>query len=152
MIKLGPYEIHRVEELILPYAGYADLIPDMPAELLDEHSDVLTAHQLQAETGRIVLSFHSWLIRTRHHWILVDTCIGNHKIYERRELAAFSQLDTAYLTRLRGAGAAPEDIDYVFCTHLHFDHCGWNTSLVDGRWQPTFTNARYLCHKKELEH
>ena len=152
MIKLGPYEIHRVEELILPYAGYADLIPDMPAELLDEHSDVLTAHQLQAETGRIVLSFHSWLIRTRHNWILIDTCIGNHKIYERKELAAFSQLDTAYLTRLRGAGAAPEDIDYVFCTHLHFDHCGWNTSLVDGRWQPTFPNARYLCHKKELEH
>lgn len=152
MIKLGPYEIHRIEELILPYAGYADLIPDMPAELLDEHSDVLTPHQLQAETGRIVLSFHSWLIRTRHNWILIDTCIGNHKIYERKELAAFSQLDTAYLTRLRGAGAAPEDIDYVFCTHLHFDHCGWNTSMVDGRWQPTFPNARYLCHQKELEH
>lgn len=152
MIKLGPYEIHRIEELILPYAGYADLIPDMPAELLDEHRDVLTANQLQAVTGRIVLSFHSWLIRTRHHWILIDTCIGNHKIYERKELAAFSQLDTAYLARLRGAGAAPEDIDYVFCTHLHFDHCGWNTSLVDGRWQPTFPNARYLCHRKELEH
>ena len=152
MLKLGPYEVHRVEELILPYAGYADLIPDMPAELLDEHRDVLTAQQLQAETGRIVLSFHSWLIRTRHHWILIDTCIGNHKIYERKELAAFSQLDTAYLNRLHGAGAAPEDIDYVFCTHLHFDHCGWNTSMVDGRWQPTFPNARYLCHQKELEH
>ena len=77
----------------------------MPGELLEEHRDVLTSHQLQAETGRIVLSFHSWLIRTRHHWILIDTCIGNHKIYERKELAAFSQLDTAYLTRLRGAGA-----------------------------------------------
>ena len=152
MLKLGSYEIHRIEELVLPYAGYAALIPDMPAELLTEHRDILTPHQLQPDSGLIVLSFHSWLIRTRHHWILVDTCIGNHKIYERKELAAFSQLDTAYLARLRGAGPRPEDIDYVFCTHLHFDHCGWNTSLVDGRWQPTFPNARYLCHKKELDH
>ena len=152
MLKLGPYEIHRIEEVVFPYAGYAALMPDMPVELLEEHRDILTAHQLQPETGLIVLSFHSWLIRTPHHWILVDTCIGNHKIYERKELAAFSQLDTAYMARLRGAGPKPEDIDYVFCTHLHFDHCGWNTSLVDGRWQPTFPNARYLCHHKELDH
>ena len=152
VLKLGPYEIHRIEELVFPYAGYADLIPDMPVELIEEHREILTPQQYQADKGLIVLSFHSWLIRTRHHWILVDTCIGNHKIYERKELAAFSRLDTAYLARLRGAGPRPEDIDYVFCTHLHFDHCGWNTSLVDGRWQPTFPNARYLCHNRELQH
>ena len=76
MLKLGPYEIHRIEELVFPYAGYADLIPDMPVELMEEHREILTPQQFQADKGLIVLSFHSWLIRTPHHWILVDTCIG----------------------------------------------------------------------------
>ena len=42
-------------------------------------------------------------------------------------------------------------MDYVLCTHLHLDHVGWNTQLVDGKWQPTFPNAKYLFAKKEWE-
>jgi glyoxylase-like metal-dependent hydrolase (beta-lactamase superfamily II) len=53
---------------------------------------------------------------------------------------------------LAGAGVRPEDIDYVLCTHLHVDHVGWNTRLVDGRWVPTFPNARYVFHKDEVAH
>ena len=45
-----------------------------------------------------------------------------------------------------------EDIDYVFCTHLHVDHCGWNTRILDGRWVPTFPNARYVFARREYEH
>ena len=60
-------------------------------------------------------------------------------------------LDTHYLDRLAKEGLRPEDIDYVLCTHLHVDHVGWNTRLVDGRWVPTFTNARYVVSRKEFE-
>lgn len=49
-------------------------------------------------------------------------------------------------------GVAPEDVDFVMCTHLHVDHVGWNTRLIDGRWVPTFPNARYLFGRRELEH
>src|SRR6202007_1697600 len=48
-------------------------------------------------------------------------------------------------------GVSFEQIDYVFCTHLHIDHTGWNTTLRDGRWVPTFPNAKYIFHKREYE-
>ena len=56
------------------------------------------------------------------------------------------------LTRLREAGVSPEDIDIVLCSHLHVDHVGWNTRLENGRWVPTFPNARYLISRREWEH
>lgn len=81
--------------------------------------------------------------------ILVDTCLGNHK---KRRNPGWSGLDTPFLDRLRAAGVAPEQVDFVMCTHLHVDHVGWNTRLVDGRWVPTFPNARYLFARKEYAH
>ena len=61
-------------------------------------------------------------------------------------------LDTPYPQRLRAAGIEPEEVDVVFCTHLHVDHVGWNTRLADGRWVPTFPNARYLFSRGDFEH
>ncbi|MEK9776966.1 MAG: MBL fold metallo-hydrolase [Quisquiliibacterium sp.] len=60
--------------------------------------------------------------------------------------------DDPYLQRMRAAGIAPEDIDFVMCTHLHADHVGWNTRLEDGRWVPTFPNAQYVFGRTEYEH
>ena len=56
-----------------------------------------------------------------------------------------------WLDNLRAAGVAPEQVDYVMCTHMHVDHVGWNTQLVDGRWVPTFPNARYLYSRVESD-
>ena len=58
--------------------------------------------------------------------------------------------DRGWLDRLAAAGLGPADIDYVFCTHLHADHCGWNTQLIGGRWVPTFPNATYILAKSEV--
>lgn len=102
------------------------------------------------ETQGLKLSTHSWLLDTGRHKILVDPCVGNHKL--RRVFEAYNMLDTPYLERLAAAGARPEDIDFVFCTHLHVDHCGWNTRLVDGRWVPTFPNARYLFSRRDQDY
>jgi len=56
------------------------------------------------------------------------------------------------MASLLAAGATPEDVDYVMCTHLHPDHVGWNTQLVDGRWVPTFPNAKYLLPDADNSH
>ena len=147
---VGAVSLTRIEEQI----GFASFPPErylvgFQRDLLERHLSWLVPDHYSPEHDRLVTSVHSWLIRTDRHTILVDSCAGNHK--ERPGFARFHQLDTPYLARLRAAGAAPQDIDIVLCTHLHADHVGWNTMLRDGRWVPTFPNARYLFSRTENE-
>ena len=97
----------------------------------------------------MTFSVHSFVIEVDGQTILVDTCDGNHK---NRLIEAVHQLDTDYLGNLARAGFLPEDIDLVMCTHLHFDHVGWNTRLENGKWVPTFANAKYLFGKRDYEY
>lgn len=99
--------------------------------------------------GRLKALIQAFVIEAGDKRILVDPCIGNDK---PRTNGMFSGLRGPFLERLAAAGFPPETIDVVLCTHLHVDHCGWNTRLVDGRWVPTFPNARYLFARVELEH
>jgi glyoxylase-like metal-dependent hydrolase (beta-lactamase superfamily II) len=101
------------------------------------------------ENGRLKMSVHALAVETPGRRIIVDTCIGNDK---QREIPTWSNLQTGFLKDLAAAGYARESIDTVLCTHLHVDHVGWNTMLVDGKWLPTFPNARYLIGKKEFEY
>ncbi len=81
--------------------------------------------------------------------IAVDTCIGNDK---ERSNELWTNLQGPFLDDLAKAGYPPESITHVVCTHLHVDHVGWNTKLVDGEWVPTFPNARYLFVDTEYDH
>jgi glyoxylase-like metal-dependent hydrolase (beta-lactamase superfamily II) len=94
------------------------------------------------------ISVHSFILRVDGRTILIDTCCGNHK---KRSLPPVNMQSWPYLENLARAGLQPEDIDLVMCTHLHFDHVGWNTRLKDGRWVPTFPNARYLFGRRDFE-
>ncbi len=105
---------------------------------------------LDPVSGNLVLIIQAFLVRTRHHTILVDTCVGDHKSRPHRPFWHMQKLDT-FLPRLAAAGVNPEDVDYVMCTHLHSDHVGWNTQLRDGRWVPTFPNAKYIFAQEEWE-
>jgi glyoxylase-like metal-dependent hydrolase (beta-lactamase superfamily II) len=91
--------------------------------------------------GAFQFSNHSWLVLADGLTVLVDPCNGNGR---RRQVPFFNDLDLPWLDRLRAAGVAPEDVDTVFCTHLHSDHCGWNTTRDGHRWVPTFPRAQYL--------
>lgn len=97
-------------------------------------------------------SMHSWLIRTDRHVILVDTGCGNRKERLTPGFERFHMLVKPYLRHLADAGVRPEDVTRVINTHLHIDHVGWNTQLVDGRWVPTFPNARYIYGAQEFTH
>ena len=148
---IGAVTVTRVEEQI----GFASLPPEkylvgFERDLLNRHLPWLVPQHYSPEHDRLITSVHSWLIRTERHTILLDCCAGNHK--ERPGFPRFHRLDTPFLDRLRRAGAAPEAIDIVLCTHLHSDHVGWNTMLRDGRWVPTFPNAKYLFSRAENEH
>lgn len=101
------------------------------------------------QTSCMTFGVHSFVIEVDGQTILVDTCCGNHK---DRLVPEVNQLNTDYLDNLRRAGFAPEDIDLVMCTHLHFDHVGWNTRLENGKWVPTFPNARYLFGRRDYEY
>jgi glyoxylase-like metal-dependent hydrolase (beta-lactamase superfamily II) len=147
---IGEVSVTRVEEQL----GFASFPPEQYLDgferaALERHLAWLVPDHYSPERNRLVSSVHSWLIRTPRHTILLDCCAGNHK--ERPGFARFHQLDTPYLARLRAAGAAPEDIDIVLCTHLHSDHVGWNTMRRNGRWVPTFPNAKYLFSRTENE-
>jgi len=89
-------------------------------------------------------------VKTGRHTILIDSCLGNDK--ERPTRPQFHRLRTPYIADLARAGIRVEDVDYVMCTHLHWDHVGWNTRLDNGRWVPTFPNARYVMARREFAH
>lgn len=102
------------------------------------------------EQNRILLGANTLIIRTGKHTVAVETGLGNKMNDKMRALfEAKEQLPHSFAA----AGIRPEEIDIVLNTHLHFDHCGWNTTkLPDGRIVPTFPNARYFAHRGEVEH
>jgi len=102
------------------------------------------------DDGRLKMSVHALLVETPSRRIVVDTCLGNDK--QGRSVPGWNDLHGPFLCDLAAAGFPRESIDIVVCTHLHVDHVGWNTMLVDGRWVPTFPNARYLMARPELEY
>ena len=144
--KIGEVTVTRVVE-IEATGGMSPILPDAKREILKE-IPWLYPHFVD-ESGRMRGSIHALIIETPDRTIVVDTCVGNDK---ERGNPPWNQLQTTFLADLEAAGYAPDRIDNVLCTHLHVDHVGWNTMLVDGKWQPTFPNARYLMGRGEFEH
>lgn len=114
-----------------------------------EHEHWLGERLVEPGTRNLKILSHAYLIRTRHHTILFDTCCGNDK---ERPGYVWHRLQTQFLQNLAAAGVLPEQVDFVMCSHLHFDHVGWNTRLHNGEWVPTFPNARYLISRGEFEY
>ena len=147
--RCGCFGVLRVKETLGAAFPPNHLLPDLPAEAIERHQGWLAPRHYDPVKKRLVMGTHSWIVRTARHTVLVDTCIGNHK--ERPASPGFGGLELPYLARLAEAGLQPGDIDFVLCTHLHVDHVGWNTRLENGRWVPTFPNARVLCAQAELD-
>ena len=115
-----------------------------------QHKSWLAPHHYEADTGLIRLAVHSWLLQMGGKKILIDSCCGNNKVKPGRPFG--HMLNVPYLERLAAAGARPDEIDLVMCTHLHHDHVGWNTQQKDGKWVPTFPNARYVFSKPDVDY
>jgi glyoxylase-like metal-dependent hydrolase (beta-lactamase superfamily II) len=147
----GDLTIHRVIEQETSFLPALEMFPDLTGERLAENRSWLKQAKALDDDDTLILCFQSYIVRTPHHTILIDTCIGNDKPRPTRPKWDM-KTDNTYIGGLKAAGFSVEDIDFVMCTHLHPDHVGWNTRLQNGRWVPTFPNARYVFGKTEFEH
>lgn len=145
--QIGGVEVARIVEVY----GFQDqiwmLLKDADAEYVKQFK-WLQPH-FATPDGLMILSFQCFVLRSRGKNVMIDTCIGADR---KREYDVFCNLKTTFPQDIEAAGFPAQSIDAVMCTHLHFDHVGWNTHLVNGKWVPTFPNARYLFGKQEFDH
>lgn len=141
---VGDVIVTRVEEVVT-YIDATVLMPDFTPEMLDAHRSWLVPNFFSDRNNKMALSIHSFVVQSHGKTIVVDTCVGGAE----RSLPN----DPTFPDRL--ADAIPgglESVDVVLCTHLHFDHVGWNLRNVNGEMVPTFANARYLFAEIEVAH
>jgi glyoxylase-like metal-dependent hydrolase (beta-lactamase superfamily II) len=143
--QLGDVKITRIIESEAPWPG-AFIMPNATPENMKKESWMLP--HFADEKGKLRMSIHALVLESQGKRIMVDTCIGNDKV---RSNPVWSNLKLPFLQDLEKAGYTPESIDRVVCTHLHVDHVGWNTKLQDGKWVPTFPNARYIIGGTEWD-
>ncbi len=145
-VKIGDITIDAVIEREGPWRRPEVFFPMFDQAKWDSHLASLEPEVFDAALGMLVMTYQTFVVRTPKHTILVDTCTGEDKGHP----APFDfPGKERWRNELFALGVSFEQIDYVFCTHLHIDHTGWNTTLKDGRWVPTFPNAKYIFHKKE---
>lgn len=148
--KIGDISIDVAVEMAIDDGFPANmLVPSFEQDIVERNRELLVPFCYNPGTGGLKLSIHSWVMRVGKEVILIDTCNGNDKERPNFELA--HKLNLPYLDKLAALGVKPEDVTMVMCTHLHVDHCGWNTRLKNGKWVPTFPNARYVFSRAELE-
>jgi len=145
--KIGDVKITRIPEVVAELA-LGEFLPEATAGAVAPHRSWLEPHFLHPD-GRFRLSIHGLVVDTGELRILVDTCLGPHVIPGFENLAGGAE---DFLAGLAAAGYPRETIDIVMCTHLHFDHVGWNVMRAGDRLVPAFPKARYLFARAEWEH
>jgi glyoxylase-like metal-dependent hydrolase (beta-lactamase superfamily II) len=144
-LTIGDVTITSIIERDGPWRAPGQMFPDAPADQIEATLKELEPETYDVASGKMVITYQTYVVRTPRHTILVDTCTGEDKGYP----APMDFPKQPWLDGLKAEGLSFDDIDYVMCTHLHIDHSGWNTVLRDGRWVPTFPRAKYVFHKRE---
>src|SRR6185437_8184892 len=148
---VGDLTVHRIIEQETTFLPALEVLPGLTPDLLAEHRSWMRQAGALDASDVMIFCFQSYIIKTPHHTILIDSCIGNDKPRPLRPKWNM-KTDDAYMRALAASGFSVGDIDFVMCTHLHVDHVGWNTRLENGRWVPTFPKARYVFGKTEFDH
>jgi glyoxylase-like metal-dependent hydrolase (beta-lactamase superfamily II) len=143
--KVGDATVSVVTETEI--VASAETFVRQPSDALDPYRSWLAPYL--TEDGQFRMVVQALLVSVDGLRIVVDTCVGNGKQFGPY-MAEFNGLDTPFVEQLTAAGFAPDTVDFVVCTHLHVDHVGWNTQLVDGEWVPTFPRARYIMSQPDL--
>jgi glyoxylase-like metal-dependent hydrolase (beta-lactamase superfamily II) len=145
--QIGDVEVVRIVEVNAHEDPFTMLSADITPEIARSHG-WLVPHFATPE-GRMKISFQAFVLRSGKDKVMIDTCIGNDR---EREYPIFTNMQTSFLEDLEVSGYPRESVTKVLCTHLHFDHVGWNTMKVNGKFVPTFPNARYLFGRAEYDH
>lgn len=144
--QIGDVRITKIEELVEVIDG-TTMVSNADRAGVKSHPWLIPHYA--TDEGDLIFSIHAFVIQTPDLLVMVDTCLGEGKA---STVPSWNEFHSHFLERLNAAGFHRQDFDYVLCTHLHEDHVGWNTMKVDGRWEPTFPNARYLLAKSEWQH
>src|SRR5690606_25716984 len=131
--RIGDVEIARIVEVDAWEDDITMLLPEATPAFVQQFQ-WLRPHFATAD-GRMLISFQCFVLRSQGRNVMIDTCIGAER---DREFPVFTNMQTSFLEDLAAAGFPHASITDVLCTHLHFDHVGWNTRKVDGKWVPTF--------------
>ncbi|WP_371572500.1 MBL fold metallo-hydrolase [Streptomyces sp. NBC_01314] len=144
---IGDVTVTKVDEVAhwMPLEWLGDALPGSTRAEIEE---IDWLRPVYVKDGQINMSVHALLVETPEKKLVIDTGIGNGK---KRAMEMFDMLDTDFLERFEKVWS-PTEVDGVVCTHLHVDHVGWNTRLVDGAWVPTFPNAEYFFVRHEFDH
>jgi glyoxylase-like metal-dependent hydrolase (beta-lactamase superfamily II) len=126
----------------------ADSFIPLAGDALERHRDWLAPWAVTG-AGNLRFVIQALCLDAGGTKIIVDTCVGARPL---PAIYAGLENDGSFIGALTAAGFGRDDVDLVICTHLHFDHVGWNTIREDGRWVPTFRGARYLIARPEYEH
>ena len=143
--RIGDVTVTQVVELTTASLG-PHLLPQATPEVLGA---IPWMGPFTDDENRLLLSMHALVLESQGQTIMVDTCIGNDK---QRNYPRWNHMQSDFLERFGAAGFSTDRVDTVLCTHMHVDHVGWNTRLIDGRWVATFGNARYLYAENEWAH
>lgn len=146
--KVGDIKVSQILEMPVEPGELDGLIAEATPEAVRSIDGLRPDYANDA--GQTLWSLHAYVVETPRHRVLVDAGCGNDKTVPL--LPNWGGLQNPFLKRLAEAGYQPEDIDYVLATHMHLDHVGWSTVLVDGAWRPTFPNARYTYVNEEFEY
>ena len=146
-ITVGDIGISSIIERDGPWRRPGVMFPTCDPGIAAAHLGRMEPFLYAPASDLLVITYQTLVVRSPHHTILIDTCVGEDKGLP----APFDFPKQPWLDGFAAHGLSFEDIDYVFCTHLHVDHVGWNTRLVDGRWVPTFPNAKYIFSRREYE-
>ena len=142
---IGDVTITSIVERDGPWRKPEDMFSAYDPEIGKRHLAALDPEVFDPASGKMVITYQTFVVRTPKHTVLIDTCTGEDKGYP----APMDFPKQPWLDGFAAAGLRFDDIDYVFCTHLHIDHCGWNTVKRNGQWVPTFPKAKYIFHKRE---
>jgi glyoxylase-like metal-dependent hydrolase (beta-lactamase superfamily II) len=145
-VRIGDVTIDAVIEREGPWRRPQDFFPAYDEATFRRHLPSMEPEVWDEALGKIVITYQTFVVRTPRYTILIDTCTGEDKGHP-------PPFDFPGKERWRdelfALGISYDEVDYVFCTHLHIDHTGWNTMLRNGRWVPTFPKAKYIFHKGE---
>lgn len=145
--RLGDVELTKVVEFAGEIMPKRTIVPDAPPELWRDNKSWLAPNHWNPAADTYRAAVQTWVLRSEGKIVLIDTGVGNDR--ERPQIPIFDHLNTDFLDRL---GIEPAEVDIVINTHVHYDHVGWNTRLVNGEWAPTFPNATYLIPRADERH
>jgi glyoxylase-like metal-dependent hydrolase (beta-lactamase superfamily II) len=139
---VGNVAVTRVAEVVIPVPREY-MVPGITDAQIDAQRPWIDPYF--HDDGALLLSFHALVVESSGTTIVVDTCVGV-------DTPRIAPGDPTFPDRLAAViDGGLEAVDVVLCTHLHFDHVGWNMRTIDGRPVPTFPTARYLIGRTELD-